>query len=58
MDWNPDPHSLLTVRAGTDTGTPALREACRERYIASLEVCEQEVYGMIIFFKNKRLVKL
>ena len=45
MDWNPDPHSLLTVRAGTDTGTPALREACRERYIASLEVCEQEVYG-------------
>ena len=39
MDWNPDPHSLLTVRAGTDTGMSDLRAICLARYISPPEVC-------------------
>ena len=39
MDWNPEPQSLLMVRAGEVMGTPDLRAACRARYPASVDDC-------------------
>merc|ERR1719431_771067 len=37
--WNPDPHSLLTVSAVDEMGTPAFKPMCRARYAASDELC-------------------
>ena len=41
MDWNPEPQSLLMVRAGEEMGTPDLRAACRARYPASVDDCRR-----------------
>src|SRR6476619_2608827 len=35
IDWSPDPHSRLTVKAGTRAGTPARSAATRDRFTAS-----------------------
>ena len=53
MDWNPDPHSLFTVNAGTGIGILALRAACRARYAASCDVYDStHVY---IYVHRERL---
>src|SRR5262245_47443698 len=35
IDWSPEPHSRLTVNAGTEGGTPAFRAATRDTLTAS-----------------------
>lgn len=38
MDWKPEPHSLLTVRAPISVGTPTRKPTCLAKYNASEEV--------------------